>query len=118
MLPVHAIEDLLDFLPGEDGRQAFGSSSADGLDGEVQSQIQDVFVEEANGIEGLVLGRGGDLFVDGKVGQEGFDLRLAHIARVSFPVEEYEASDPTQIGFFSFEGVVFATHNLLDAIEK
>ena len=63
--------------------------------------MQDLLVKKQQGIEGLVLSRSADMRFRRQTGQKHSNLRLAHLSRVTFVVEEDEAFDPVDIGFLS-----------------
>lgn len=111
-------DDAEGLFVGEDGGEAAGAFSADGVEGEVEVDPEDLAVEEEDGAEGLVLGGGGDAPFDGEVGEEGFDLRRAHFAGVAFVVEEDEPFDPGDVGLFGADGIVFAADRISDLVEK
>lgn len=92
----------------QDGRQSFGSSGAQGLDGFGDFLSENGTEEEENCAEGLVLCGSGDLAIDSQVIEIGFDLVFSHAARVFEIVEAKEASDPAQIGSLGSFGIVFA----------
>jgi hypothetical protein len=54
----------------------------------------------------------------GKVDEEGLDLRSAHIARVTFVVEEDVAASPIQRGSFCAEGVVPGADDVAHLVEE
>ena len=107
-----------DLVFGEDGRQAFGFFSADGLDGSFQVLFEHVAIEEQQGAERLVLCGGSDVLLHGQVGEEGFDFRDAHVARVLFMVEQDVAPDPADVGLFGADRVVFEADGVADLVEE
>ncbi len=68
--------------------------------------------------QGLVLGGGGDVLVDRQVREEVHDLRLAHLQRVRFVVEEDEPLDPEDVGVLGPDAVMQAPGRLADLIEE
>ena len=110
-------EDAQDLVAGEDGGEAFGSfgtGKEDGLD----IFVQDVAVEEEDGAEGLILGGSGDVFLLGEVGEESLDFWSAHFEGVTFVMEEDEAFDPVDVGFFGAIGIMFEAQGFADLVEK
>lgn len=111
-------EDAEGLGVGEDGGEALGAFSADGIEGKVAFHTEHLTVEEEDGGEGLVLGGGGDALLDGEVGKEGFDFGGAHFTGVALMVEEDEAFDPGDIRFFGADGIVLTADRVADLIEK
>jgi hypothetical protein len=58
---------------------ALRAAGADGADGLLGLDAEDLPVEEEQGPVGLVLCGGGDVQVEGQVGEEGADLGRAHV---------------------------------------
>jgi len=111
-------DDAEGFVVGEDGGEAAGSFCADGVEGEVEVDTEDLAVEEEDGAERLVLSGCGDAPFDGEVGEEGLDLGGTHLAGVAFVVEEDEPFDPGDVGLFGADGVVFTADRVSDLIEE
>jgi len=91
-----AEEDAADFVSGEDGREAIGSSGADEVWREVERDLEHILIEKEQGAEGQVPGGGGDVSIHGQVSDapRGFDFRAAQVAGVAFVMEEDKAGDP------------------------
>jgi hypothetical protein len=77
-----------------------------------------VAIEEEDGVEGLVLGGGGDIAFNCEVGEEGFDFGDTHFVGVTFVVEEDEAANPLNVGFFCPIGVVFEANGIADLVKE
>ncbi len=56
--------------------------------------------------------------MDGQVGEKGFHLSDAHLPRVAFVVEEDEAPDPLQVGFFGAVSIMLSAEDNLHLIEE
>jgi hypothetical protein len=113
-----AAHELLDLFPSEDSGEVVGPTSAQGVEGNVDVEAENVTVEEEQGAEGLVLGWGGDFPIDGEVGEEGLDLGGTHVSGVAFVLVEDESTDPGQVRGFGAERVVFAAERLADEVEE
>ena len=57
----------MNFLLGEDSGQAFWAASAYVIEGELEGEFEDGFVEKGYRVERLVLGGSGDIFDDGEM---------------------------------------------------
>ncbi len=110
-------DDAQDLVTGEDGREAFGAFGAGEEDG-LDVLVQDVAVEEEDGAESLILGGSGDASFLGEVGKESLDFWCAHFAGVTFVMEEDEAFDPVDVGFFGAIGIVFEAQGFADLVKQ
>jgi hypothetical protein len=52
------------------------------------------------------------------VKEKGFDVRVAHFSRMAFVVEENEALDPVDTGFFGADGIALETYGVANAIQE
>jgi len=52
------------------------------------------------------------------VNEKGSDIRVAHLLWVAFVVEENEALDPVDVGFFGADGVALETYGVTNAIQE
>lgn len=111
-------DDAEGLVSGEDGGEALGAFSADGVEGKIALHSEHLTVEEEEGSEGLILGGGGDASLDGEVGEEGLDFWGAHLAGVAFVVEEDEAFDPGDIGLLGTDGIVLTADRIADLVQE
>lgn len=58
------------------------------------------------------------MVVGGEMSQESLDVFSAHFGGVAFVVEQDEALDPTDVGFFGAEGVVVEAGAFAGQIEQ
>lgn len=52
------------------------------------------------------------------MGQKGFDLRLAHVARVAFAVVQDVAPNPVDVGIFGPVAIVERPQTVADLLEQ
>jgi F420-dependent methylenetetrahydromethanopterin dehydrogenase len=52
------------------------------------------------------------------VKEKGFDVRVTHFSRMAFVVEENEALDPVDVGFFGADGIALETYGVANAIQE
>jgi len=52
------------------------------------------------------------------VKEKGSDVRVAHFSRMAFVVEESEALDPVDIGFFGADRIALETNGVANAIQE
>jgi hypothetical protein len=64
------------------------------------------------------LGGGGDVAFNCEVGEEGFDFGDAHFVGVTFVVEEDEAADSLNVGFFGAIGIVLEANGIADLVKE
>jgi hypothetical protein len=64
-------------------------------------------VKKHDGIQGLVLSAGGNTPLNGEMGDELRNFLLPHVPGVLLVMEQDKLSDPTAIGVFSSDGIVF-----------
>ena len=50
--------------------------------------------------------------------EKGSDVRVAHLLRMAFVVEENEALDPVDVGFFGTDGIALETYGVANAIQE
>ncbi len=108
---VETVEDVEHFLAGEDGGKSFGTFGAGEEDG-FDFLMEDFAVEKEDGAEGLVLSGGRDVPFGGEVDDVGADFVGAHLGGMFFMLEEDEAADPVEVGFFGAVGVVLCTQSI------
>ncbi len=96
----------LDFLARHDHGQPLRPSGADHFPEATNGSVENMTVEKGQGTERLVLRGGDDFFRSGKVGEEGVDLALAHLGRVTHAVKETEPLDPVDVSLFGATAVV------------
>lgn len=113
-----AVQDQPDLGAGEDDGGVFGSFGAeDGAD-VADRLVEHSIIEEDDGVEGDILGGSGNAGPFGEGGKERADLGGAHFGGVAFIVEEDEAADPMNVGFFGAGAQVAEADGFADLIEK
>ena len=105
-------------VPGEDDGELRWAPDAFDTGDELELSIEDLLKEEKEGAERLILRGGGDVEISREVTEKGSDLGLTHLVRMAFAMEDYEATDPIQVGLFRPEGVMFNPQMPADAIEE
>jgi len=80
-------------------------------------QSKNVAVQEQQRRERLILCRAADMFFRRKMSQICIDLRLAHLGRVAFVMEQDEALDPMDVRFFRPFAVMSRTYRETNLIE-
>lgn len=75
-------------------------------------------IEKQDSVEGLVLGVGGDVAFNCEVGEEGFDFGDTHFVGVTLVVEEDEAANPLNVGFFCAIGIVLEANGIADLVKE
>lgn len=75
-------------------------------------------VKEEDGIECLILGCRRNVPRDRLMYQVRLDLRQSQVLRMSLVVEQDLAPDPTQVGFFGADTVVFETKDVPHLIQQ
>ncbi len=90
----------------EDDGQVAGLFGSDESIGQVEVDVEDMFVEKEDSIAGLILGRACDVAIDGKVGEVRNDMRGAELVGVLFIVEEDKPFGPSDISVFCMVGVI------------
>jgi hypothetical protein len=98
-------------------RQPARALRADGVELR-EIDLQYPLIKEKERGQCLVLGAGRDPSLDGQVSQERLDFLGAHVPRVTFPVEEDEASNPVDIGFLGPNRVVQQAKFVPDLIQQ
>ena len=118
VLTGHRREDEDGLFVGEDGREAAGFASADGVDRQVEVDLQDIPVQEEQGAQSLVLSGGSNVLLDCEVSEEGFDVAGRKDFRMPFLVEEDKAPDPGDVGLFGAEGIILKADCHADLLEE
>ena len=116
--PLHAGEQAPDLVPAQHDRQPRGPARAHEALEPGDAHAEHVLVEEQQPGERLVLGRGGHVAFGGEVREEGVDLDVAHVLRVTLAVEEDEAPDPAHVGLLGPVRVVPCPQRRADAVEQ
>lgn len=117
MHTVQRLQHTDNLLTGEDGWETLGLLGAYSVNGAVQRLLQDLGVEEQQRAQGLILGGRGDTLLDREVGQKGFDLGQVQLLGMAFAMEQDEALDPADVGFFA-KRVVLAAQDRADAVQQ
>jgi hypothetical protein len=84
----------------------------------VEVLIENLAIQKKKSAEGLILGGGRNLSLNGKVGQEFGYLPLAHVARVPLLMKEDKTPDPTDVGIFGANTVVFGPDPVRNLVEE
>src|SRR5207245_8679042 len=78
---------------------------------------QDLLIEEKKGAERLILGGGADAILRCEAGQEAADVGLPHLGRVPLPMEEDEATHPSDVGPLRARAVMARASRAAHALE-
>ncbi len=77
----NSVEQAAYFVSTQDGGQTLWVLSASGLDSDIA--VEHFLEQEQKRGERLVLGTRGNMAFDGQIGQEGIDMVIVHIVRVT-----------------------------------
>ena len=111
-------EDGAGFGAGkDDGHLRRAGNALDSAD-ELEFPLEHMLVEKEEGAKGLVLSGGGDAAVHGEMAQEGSDFLFAHVAGVTFLVEEDEAPDPVEVGLLGADAVALNAEVPANLVEE
>jgi hypothetical protein len=98
--------------------ERLGAFGAQGIDGSIQLNVQDMAIEENQSIESLVLSSGRDLAILGQVRKKSFNLSNTDFCRMAFVVEDGIALCPMDIRFFGGMRIVFETDGIVPLVKK
>jgi len=118
MMAVQFPEHLLDLRLGQDHRKSLRLLGANGPYDLTQGLLQDHLVGEHQGVEGLILGARGDIPIHREVGEEGADLGLAHVPRMTLVVKQDKAPGPVQIGLLGPDAVVAGANRITHLFQE
>ena len=105
---LHEVDDTIDFLFGEYGRDGFGALwSKFGEACFIQSNMKDMTIEKEDCADGLILCGSGYLAFANQVGDKLIDLCFCHFFGMAFVVVQDVFPDPLHVGFACPCGVLF-----------
>jgi len=103
---------------GQHHGQALGELRRRGQVELAEIDREDIAVQEQQRRECLVLRRGAHAALHREVREEGLDLGAAHVGRVALAVEQDEASDPADVGFFGAAAAMERAHRGVHTVEQ
>jgi len=111
------VEQAPNLVAGEDGGHPLPRSFCpDAVDGARELLLEHLTVKEQERAEGLRLRRGRQVLIHSQVGKKRFDFRYIHGLRMAFIVEEDEAYDPADVGFFCVKRILPDAQRLTHSI--